>query len=55
MPGHVIDVVIGLVNLLNIDLLVVGFMGHSRLYGGSVKELSEAPPTAWSASPLAPY
>jgi nucleotide-binding universal stress UspA family protein len=55
VPGHVIDAVIGLVNLLNIDLLVVGFMGHSRLYGGSVKELSGAPPTAWSASPLAPY
>jgi nucleotide-binding universal stress UspA family protein len=55
VPGHVVDAVIGLVNLLNIDLLVVGFMGPSRLYGGSVKESSEAPPTAWSASPLAPY
>lgn len=29
VPGHVVDAVIGLVN---IDLLVVGFMGHSRLY-----------------------
>jgi nucleotide-binding universal stress UspA family protein len=33
VPGHVVDVVIGLIKRLNVDLLVVGFMGHSRLYG----------------------
>jgi nucleotide-binding universal stress UspA family protein len=32
VPGHVVDAVIALVEQLNIDLLVVGFMGHSRLY-----------------------
>jgi nucleotide-binding universal stress UspA family protein len=32
VPGHVVDAVIGLVKQLNVDLLVVGFMGHSRLY-----------------------
>jgi nucleotide-binding universal stress UspA family protein len=32
VPGHVADAVIGLIKRLNIDLLVVGFMGHSRLY-----------------------
>jgi nucleotide-binding universal stress UspA family protein len=32
LPGHVVDAVIGLIKQLNIDLLVVGFMGHSQLY-----------------------
>jgi nucleotide-binding universal stress UspA family protein len=32
VPGHVVDAVIGLVKQLNIDPLVVGFMGHSQLY-----------------------
>jgi nucleotide-binding universal stress UspA family protein len=32
VPGHVADAVIGLIKRLNVDLLVVGFMGHSRLY-----------------------
>ena len=32
LPGHVVDTVIGLIKQLNIDLLVVGFMGHSQLY-----------------------
>jgi nucleotide-binding universal stress UspA family protein len=32
VPGHVVDAVIGLVSQLKIELLVVGFMGHSRLY-----------------------
>jgi nucleotide-binding universal stress UspA family protein len=32
VPGHVVDAVIGLISQLNIDLLIVGFMGHSRLY-----------------------
>lgn len=32
VPGHVADAVIGLIKQLNVDLLVVGFMGHSRLY-----------------------
>jgi nucleotide-binding universal stress UspA family protein len=32
LPGHVVDAVIGLIKRLNIDLLVVGFMGHSQLY-----------------------
>lgn len=32
LPGHVVDAVIGLAKQLNIDLLVVGFMGHSQLY-----------------------
>lgn len=32
VPGHVAGAVIGLLNQLSVDLLVVGFMGHSRLY-----------------------
>jgi nucleotide-binding universal stress UspA family protein len=32
LPGHVVDAVIGLIKQLKIDLLVVGFMGHSQLY-----------------------
>lgn len=32
VPGHVADAVVRLVQQLAIDLLVVGFMGHSQLY-----------------------
>lgn len=32
LPGHVVDAVIGLIKQISIELLVVGFMGHSQLY-----------------------
>jgi nucleotide-binding universal stress UspA family protein len=48
VPGHVADAVIGLVKQLNIDLLVVGFMGHSQLYerviGGTTDRLVRLAP-----------
>jgi len=48
VPGHVVDVVIGLIKRLNVDLLVVGFMGHSRLYeriiGGAIDRLVRLAP-----------
>jgi nucleotide-binding universal stress UspA family protein len=48
LPGHVVDAVIGLAKQLNIDLLVVGFMGHSQLYeriiGGTTDRLVRLAP-----------
>jgi len=48
IPGHVVDAVIGLIKQLNIDLLVVGFMGHSQLYerviGGTTDRLVRLAP-----------
>jgi nucleotide-binding universal stress UspA family protein len=48
IPGHVVDTVIGLVKQLNIDLVVVGFMGHSQLYerviGGTTDRLVRLAP-----------
>jgi nucleotide-binding universal stress UspA family protein len=32
VPGHVVEAVVGLINKYAIELLVVGFMGHSGLY-----------------------
>jgi nucleotide-binding universal stress UspA family protein len=45
VPGHVVDVVIGLIKRLNVDL------SSSALWAihGSMKGLSAAPPTGWSA------
>jgi hypothetical protein len=43
VPGHVVDGIIGLIQQLKPDLLVVGFMGHSHLYeriiGGTTDRL----------------
>lgn len=50
VPGHVVDAVIGLVKQQNVDLLVVGFMGHSQLYeriiGGTTDRLVRLAPCA---------
>ena len=48
VPGHIVDVVIGLIKRLNVDL------SSSALWAihGSMKGLSAAPSTGWSASPL---
>jgi nucleotide-binding universal stress UspA family protein len=50
VPGHVVDGVIGLINQLKADLLVVGFMGHSQLYeriiGGTTDRLVRLAPCA---------
>ena len=50
VPGHVADAVIGLINQLKADLLVVGFMGHSQLYeriiGGTTDRLVRLAPCA---------
>jgi nucleotide-binding universal stress UspA family protein len=32
VPGHVVEAVVGLIKECSIDLLVIGFMGHSALY-----------------------
>jgi len=32
VPGHVIEGIVEFVKTHNVDLLVVGFMGHSQLY-----------------------
>ena len=48
VPGHVVEAVAGLVQELGIDLLVVGFMGHSALYeriiGGTTDRLVRLAP-----------
>jgi nucleotide-binding universal stress UspA family protein len=48
IPGHVADAVIALVKQLNIELIVVGFMGHSQLYeriiGGTTDRLVRLAP-----------
>jgi nucleotide-binding universal stress UspA family protein len=50
VPGHVAEGVIGLIKQLRADLLVVGFMGHSRLYerviGGTPDRLVRLAPCA---------
>ncbi|HKM73138.1 MAG TPA: universal stress protein [Stellaceae bacterium] len=50
VPGHVADAVIGLIEQLKADLLVVGFMGHSQLYeriiGGTTDRLVRLAPCA---------
>jgi nucleotide-binding universal stress UspA family protein len=50
VPGHVVDAVIGLIGPLGVDLLVVGFMGHSQLYeriiGGTTDRLVRLAPCA---------
>ena len=32
LPGHPVQTIVALVNEHHFDLLVVGFMGHTRLY-----------------------
>jgi nucleotide-binding universal stress UspA family protein len=32
LPGHAVQTIVALVNEQRFDLLVVGFMGHTRLY-----------------------
>ena len=32
LPGHAVQAIVGLVKEQHFDLLVVGFMGHTRLY-----------------------
>ena len=32
VPGHPAQAVLGLIDRLHFDLLVIGFMGHTRLY-----------------------
>ena len=50
LPGHVVEAVVGLINECAIDLLVVGFMGHSALYqriiGGTTDRLVRLAPCA---------
>ena len=50
VPGHVVDGIIGLIQQLKADLLVVGFMGHSQLYeriiGGTTDRLVRLAPCA---------
>ena len=50
VPGHVVEAVVGLVKEQRIDLLVVGFMGHSALYeriiGGTTDRLVRLAPCA---------
>jgi nucleotide-binding universal stress UspA family protein len=50
VPGHVVDGVIGLIKQLKVDLLIVGFMGHSQLYeriiGGTTDRLVRLAPCA---------
>jgi nucleotide-binding universal stress UspA family protein len=48
VAGHVVEATVGLINQLNADLLVVGFMGHSQLYeriiGGTADRLVRLAP-----------
>jgi nucleotide-binding universal stress UspA family protein len=50
VPGHVAEVLVGLVKDHGFDLLVVGFMGHSQLYeriiGGTTDRLVRLAPCA---------
>jgi nucleotide-binding universal stress UspA family protein len=50
VAGHVVDAIVGLINQLKVDLLVVGFMGHSQLYqriiGGTTDRLVRLAPCA---------
>src|SRR5215475_8620171 len=49
-PGHVAETIVGLIKDRGFDLLVVGFMGHSRLYeriiGGTTDRLVRLAPCA---------
>jgi nucleotide-binding universal stress UspA family protein len=48
VPGHAVEAIVGLVKERQIDLLVVGFMGHSALYerviGGTADRLVRLSP-----------
>jgi nucleotide-binding universal stress UspA family protein len=48
VPGQVVEAVVGLINERRIDLLAVGFMGHSALYeriiGGTTDRLVRLSP-----------
>jgi nucleotide-binding universal stress UspA family protein len=50
VAGHVVEAVVGVIDQLRIDLLVVGFMGHSALYeriiGGTTDRLVRLAPCA---------
>jgi nucleotide-binding universal stress UspA family protein len=50
VPGHVVEAVLGVIKECEIDLLVVGFMGHSALYqriiGGTTDRLVRLAPCA---------
>jgi nucleotide-binding universal stress UspA family protein len=50
VPGHVVEAIVGLIRDRKIDLLVVGFMGHSALYeriiGGTTDRLVRLAPCA---------
>jgi len=50
VPGHVAEVIVGLIKNRGFDLLVVGFMGHSQLYeriiGGTADRLVRLAPCA---------
>ena len=50
VPGHVVEAVVRVVEAQQVDLLVVGFMGHSALYeriiGGTTDRLVRLAPCA---------
>jgi nucleotide-binding universal stress UspA family protein len=50
IAGHVVEAVVAMINERHIDLLVVGFMGHSALYeriiGGTTDRLVRLAPCA---------
>jgi nucleotide-binding universal stress UspA family protein len=50
VPGHVVEAVVGLIKEHDIELLVIGFMGHSALYeriiGGTTDRLVRLAPCA---------
>jgi nucleotide-binding universal stress UspA family protein len=50
VPGHVAEAIVGFIRGHDIDLLVVGFMGHSALYeriiGGTTDRLVRLAPCA---------
>jgi nucleotide-binding universal stress UspA family protein len=50
VPGHVVEAIVGLIRGRDIDLLAVGFMGHSALYeriiGGTTDQLVRLAPCA---------
>jgi nucleotide-binding universal stress UspA family protein len=50
LPGHPVQTIVALVNEHHFDLLVVGFMGHTR----STNKSSAAPPSVWCAWRRAP-
>jgi len=50
IPGHPVEAIVALVKELRVDLLIVGFMGHSQLYqhiiGGTTDRLVDLTPCA---------